>query len=618
MAEFGTQATSLSAPQGAGANVVNPVNIAPTESRDIPGVGMNVVSSIVDVFNKGMIESRKQEAEKRKNTIVQSYIRQETTLNDAVESGQMTPSQAAARSRANFNQYAAGYGEFIEDFEKAGKALRGFTAKGDSERKVETEEKRREADITQARERGFTFLPGMSPAAMDAQIQAAKIGIQSDAAIAAKYRDNAEKRAQGTFDQAVAAREEKDLSFKLVNDIAGSNITAFQEFTKTLGDQVRNGTMTPQMAQASLGERFGNISGALQAAARTSPELAAPYRSLFDEMNKVGLKLIDPKENAEALQNQLNTITTRMKLVAMGDPKVAAAVVANQLLPNNPSLALSSAPEGVRAMAILGSIPTGSQDFIPQVVGNPDAEESTLKLLKGGLNDLRNGKVSSKEIATIQASNSVNHILKQTGDMIDKGVGPDKLKGVASFFASPEYAAFVKSNALDPVAAGTAKKTFQILYEPAIIRGVQERMSQAVNSSAQTFDSTVMPISSENTRETPMAISDMVNIKFSGSGIVFEPKAGAGTNPVELRAQRQAMETLRTAQQGINQIIHIGAHMEGSTDYNKYWEDNKHIYMPGYFMKGLKEGDVRNGYQYVGGNASSKSSWRKATNGGTE
>lgn len=610
MADFSVQATQLSAPQGSGANVVNPVQIAPTESRDIPAIGMGLVSSVVDVFNKGMIETRKADAEKRKNIVVNAYIQQEAAINDAVESGQMSPSEAAARSRSNFNKNAASHGEFIEDFEKAGRALRGFTAKGESEKKVETLEKRREADISEAQKRGFTFVPGMSGKAEDAQIEASKTGIRAEADLAAMYKRNAEARAQGTFDQGVAAKEAKDLSIKLINDIAGSNIGAFQEFVKTTGDAVRNGTMAPEMAKSVLNERYVNINAAIQAAAKTDPELAAPYRTLFDSINKIGVEMIDPKTNMEDAQNRLTLIQTKMKLVAMQDPKIAAAVVANQLLPNNPSLALSSAPEGVRAITILSSIPVGDKTYTPTVVGNPDAEEPTLKLLKGGLSSLKSGKVQDKEIATLQASNSINHILKQTGELIDKGADPKQLKGVAAFFASPEYAGFVSSNAMDPQAAGAAKKAFQLLYEPAIIQGVQARMTETLARGLAEGGG-----ASKVKAPAPTTMADAVDIKFSGSGILFEPKAKPGLVPSELRSQRAMVESLRSSQQGINQLIHIGAHMEGSTDYNKYWEDNKHIYMPGYFMKGLKEGDVRNGYKYLGGNASSESSWRKASDG---
>jgi hypothetical protein len=114
MADFSVNATQLSAPQGAGANVISPVQQAAPDTSGF--LSSPLVASVVDVFSKGLVATRKEEADKRKATIVNGYIREETTLNDAVASGQMTASQAAARSRATFNKYAAGYGEFIEDF----------------------------------------------------------------------------------------------------------------------------------------------------------------------------------------------------------------------------------------------------------------------------------------------------------------------------------------------------------------------------------------------------------------------------------------------------------------------------------------------------------------------
>ncbi|MNL80767.1 hypothetical protein D3C87_2076960 [compost metagenome] len=51
--------------------------------------------------------------------------------------------------------------------------------------------------------------------------------------------------------------------------------------------------------------------------------------------------------------------------------------------------------------------------------------------------------------------------------------------------------------------------------------------------------------------------------------------------------------------------------MEGSTDYAKYWENNKHIWLPEMFSKykGLEIGDVKNGMRYLGGDANQQSSW---------
>jgi hypothetical protein len=603
MADFSVNATQLSAPQGAGANVISPVQQAAPDTSGF--LSSPLVASVVDVFSKGLVATRKEEADKRKATIVNGYIREETTLNDAVASGQMTASQAAARSRATFNKYAAGYGEFIEDFEKAGKALRGFTEKGESEKAVETESKRREADITQAQQRGFVFPAGMSKTAQDSQIEAAKSGIRSEQALSQFYQANAEKRAQGTYDAGVASKEEKDLGFKLVNDIAGSNLTAFQDFAKTTSDAVRAGRMTPEMAQATLTERFTNISGALQAAARTNPELAAPYRTLFDSVYKIGQQMADPKSNLEALESQLKEQQVKLKLVAMSNPKTANLIVANQLLPNN--LALQSRTGAIELLAVLSNKNVGDKAFTPQFIGDPEVEPEMLNLLKKGLSDLGTGKVKDKDAAKVQATNSVNEILVQTSKALSSGAPPEQLANVAKFFASPEYAGFVANSTISKEAAGAAKQTFQMLYEPLITKKVLERLNETLDRE---------PVKRGGNSKTGaverVKVSDAIDIKFSGSGIVFEVKAGKNLSPAEVVSQRQMLEGLRSAQAGVNQLIHIGAHLEGNTDYNKFWETNKHVYMPNIFPDPvqLSPGKVVDGYQYIGGPYGDKSSWK--------
>lgn len=601
MADFGVQATQLSQPSAAGASPLAPVQEANPQSSVLP-----LVSSIVDIFGRGLERDNKAKAEQLKQSVVAGYVRRETEINDAVATGQMSPAEASARSRANFNQHASGYSQYIGDFESAAKALKGFTEKGVVEDTLATEKKQREADITQAQGRGFIFTPGMSVAQQNDQIRAAKAGVAAELQLASFYKAQDEKRAQGNYDQAVSQREEKDLSIKLINEIAGTNYEAFQSFSVSLAADVKSGKIAPDAAQAQLNARFANISGSIQAAARANPELAAPYRSLYQDMYTLGQKLLDPKSQAEDLDNQLKVLQTKMKLVAMGDTQVAAAVVANQLLPNNASLALSSAPSGIRAMAILSGKPVNEKGFTPQVVGDPAAEADYLKLLKSGLQSIKAGKVQNNEAAVVQATNAVNNTLKQTGDMLNKGVEAKDLKGVAEFFASAEYGEFAKGGGLDPQANQTAKKAFQLIYEPAIIKGVQEKLDSL---KSRTATGTVDGPSSNS-------ILDAVDIKFTGSGIMFSPK-NSGLTQGEVGAQQKTVEQLRLAQQAVNQLVHIGAHMEGTTDYSKYWEENKHIYMPQVYSAyaNLNIGDIKNGMRYKGGDAKKQSSW-EPVNGG--
>ena len=611
MADYGVQATTLSAPQGAGSAPVAAVQ---------PAKDVNVFSGLLavgDIFAKGLDSHMKEKAAERNNAILSEYIQQENTISDGIAQGVIKTSEAAARSRANFRKFSSNYPELIGDLEKAGKALRGFTESGQVVDEEKAAAQTRQSDIQAAKQRGFIFIDGMTPEQENAQVYAAQAGIAAEKAFAAHVARQTEARSQANFDVAVAERETKALAVSTVNAVAGANLNAFQSFSQAVASKMRRGELTPEQANNELVNRFSNISAALQAGAGASPELAAPYRNIFESVFNISKGMLDPKAEINELQSQFDTQILKMKLVAMQDPKIAALVVANQLIPNN--LQLQSSVESTRALTILSSIPLGeknpdgSNKFVPQVIGNPEVEPEVLGSLKNAFKDLATGKLKGSEIAAVQATNSLNHILKQAGDMINKGASPKELAGIAAFVASADYAGFVANNKISPEAALAAKRTFQLLYEPTIINGVQKQLSQMVVA-----DTTFMGRERQVKKSEPQSVMDVIDVQFTGTGIIFEPKAKPGLSPQEYRAQLAEVEKLKTSQKAITQLVHIAAHMEGRTDYSQVWKEKRHEFVPGYFMQGVEDGDLVNGYQKLPGPASSQSSWKKVKSDRTE
>ena len=607
MAEFGERATTLAGPQGAGSEVIAPVR---EQAIDTGIAGLPIINGLVDIFNKGLVNNAKAEAEKAKNAVVSAYVNEETAINNAVATGQMKPEVAAARGRANFSKHAASYPAYIEDLQKAGNALKGLSEKGDVEDAVASAKKIRDADIAQAQQNGYTFPKGMSEEEVSSTIRASKAMMNAEREQRDFYARQTEKRAQGNYDQGEAAREQKEMGIRHINMVVGDNQQAFQALGNTLARQVRAGQIDPLQAQAQLSERFGNIQAAIQAASSTNPELAAPYRTLFNETNDVYKKMLDPKAVTEGLDDQLKNLQTRYKLAAMADPQVAAAVTVSNLLGNSPEVSLAVSGNVIKVMSKLSTMQFSMNSngaFVPQVVGDPETEGPALSILKSAAGKLIDPKVKNKEGLKTELGNTNNQILKQVGEALDKGAQPAQLKGLAEYFASPDYAQVVNSGTIDKQAAGAAKKTFQSLYEPAIIKGVQDKMENLL------YQSSTGPM---DRGRTPIPVKDAMNIRFTGSGIVFEPKNDS-KDPVERQSQKDAIRDLNSAQKGINQLIHIGAHMEGSTDYQAYWENNKHIFLPNVYSKykGLEIGDVKNGMRYKGGDAKSEKSWEKVNGG---
>lgn len=585
MADF-TQNATLSAPQGAGSTPISPIQKVDNTKALTSGFS-NIFESIGG-YQKAETDRLKQEAAARKETVIRSYVRDENVFAQMLESGQISAAQAASRSRANFRTYSSNFGEYIEDLEKASRALKGNTEMSEAQKELEAERNQYIADKSEASKAGYLFPPGMSKDAEMAQIKAHKTGIVEAAQLKQRREAAAEARAQGTYDATLDAKQEKEASFQAINNIAGSHLEAYRHFVTSNADAVKSGKMSPDQARALNLERYTNITAGLQASARMNPELAAPFRSLFDEIYKTGDKLSDPKTATEDLRNQLTLLTTKAKLTAMADPEVKAAIVAYDLFPNSPTVTLGTSKEAMRAIQLMASDPKDGK-FVPQVVGDPKIEGETLDFLKAAVRDVPTKGSEQQKKAYEQASNSVNNLLKQTGKFIDEGVDPKKLTKLAEFYASPEYAVLVNNGKIDPTAAQTAKKVFQITYEKTLIKGVNDKLQGRLFGKEG------------DAQPNPIAVKDTIDVKFTGSGVTFVAKPlweVYGTNQappsdIERRRQKEIVAELNTAQKAVNQLIHIGAHMEGTINYAKYWEENKHILVPSLFTAPEKPATAR-------------------------
>lgn len=604
MADFGVNATQLAAPQGAGASVV-----APVEEKAVSTSMIGALAGIGDVITTGIKHAIKANAEQTKEAVVGKYVNEQGDLNKALASGSISPQEASSRSRALFTKYSGNYSQYIDDFGKAATALKGFSEMGTAEKAVETTADLRKSAIVSAQSAGYQFFPGMNPTAEDAQLRAHAVSQRSRTEFDDLAKRNAEKRAQGTYDKSVADQENRQTGVRIINDIAGSQLTAVREFGVSLGEQVRANKITPEDAQARLTERFTTINMALQSAAGANPELAAPYRSIFDSVQEVSKQFIDPKANLANLTAQVDTLVNRQKLLAMQDPSAAKTVAISQLFGNNAQVLLSSTPEVAKTITKMFATDPLSDTHVPTVVGNPEVEKQTFNFLKKSMTSLTNGQYNDAPKAKDELDRSVRHILKQTADTIGRGSSAKTLQEAASFFASTEYGKWSSENKINPQEQLAAYRAFQLTYEPAVIQGVEKKLNEAfvantgLTANRAATGAQIKPVMANLTKEN-FAVS------FDGSGIMFSMKQQP-TDPLESRYAAEALKSMKTSQDAVNQLVRIGAHMEGSTNYAKFWEENKHVYLPSFFSKyqGLEIGQVVDGMRYNGGDAKAAASW---------
>lgn len=599
MADYSAQATGLAAPQAAGSQVIQPVR----EEATSYSPALALVGDIVGGVSAFLKKDAAKEAEERKNKIVGQYIQEQTRINDAIEQG-LPADQAGARSRASSNKFLASYPEYFKDFEAANKAIKGITEQGEAVDEVTMQKNLHKERVSRAQAAGYSIDTSAPKSVQDAQLRAYDAVVRADAELNKLYRHNAENRAANAEERAVQDRELKRTSIRLINEIAGTRLESTGAFLNNVATEVKGGKMSPEEGQLKIANEFSTIMATLQSAASTNPELAAPYRTLFEDMHKAGLNLIDPKKIVDRQEDEIKMIINRSKLLLLNsDPKVAGVVATSQMLGTNAEIALAAGNIISPVISQMVSTPVGSTEQVDQVVGKPGVEKDVISFMTKGIQSLNGGRYKDNEKAKVEITNGINQILIQTGQELDKGqTSPTKLKDLATFFASPEYGSFAKSGSLDKAAAAAANKTFQLVYEPAVIKGVQQKLDAYLIGQA----------SFGQKQGEPVPLSSTVNIKFTGSGVVFEPKARAGLDPQEQVDAARGVKDLQGTQAALNQLIHIGAHMAGTTDYEKFWEQRKHVFLPQLFPEPqkLKAGDVVNGYKYTGGPYGDPRSWQ--------
>lgn len=613
MAEYGIEATQLSGPSMAGTQALSPVQ---TEYVNTNGALSNVIQAAGSIFEGAVKKMQKNVAQEAQDSVVGGYIKTENQIADALKTGQINASAAASRSRANFSQYAAANPQYVKELKQAGDSLKGFGELGETERIVSEANDQRKKNISEASQRGFVFPENAPQQVVDAQIASYQASVRADETTRRMIQQNQESRAAAAEGRAVSAeartledRTRKDMSLQIINELSGTNMNSFSVLGKSLVDDVTAGKRTLESAQQLLTQQFSHIQAGIQSAAGSNPELANGYRTTFQDMFSLFNKQLDPKTRAESIETEYNAILARNKLAAVSDPQFAAGVAVSQLLGNNPLISLQIQPATVNAVARTQDMANMNDPRAPKIVGEPQVEKETLNVLKSAISKLDSPNISQRDKMSVQAGNVTNVVLKQTGDLLGKGVDPASLKDLASFFSSSEYGRISTSGKLDPQAAQTAKKVFQLTYEPAVIKGVQEKLGNYLYSSSASFTGAM---------GAPKALSENIQVAFNGSGVSFQPKFAEGLSTTERASAQEQIASLNSSAKAINQLIHIGAHMEGSTDYQKYWEANKHIYMPQLYSRyqGLDIGTIKDGYRYTGGNVNDSKNWTKVDGAG--
>ena len=586
MADF---STDLQQPQAAGASPVAPVS----SGFKIPGI----VSDIVDVFNRGLVEKRKAEQEAFANQIMGEYTRAKASINDAITQGAVRPEEGLARSRALFNKYSANFPQFVKNFKETDEAFIKSSVIGEAAEEEQAQQDMLRQLKKDAQNVGYVFPQGMSPEFEASQLQS----FQATRAADEQFR-RLDSRAQAaerktTFDRNSDLYNVKRQTESVLKTLAQEHYEPASLFIRDISNRAKKGE-SQETLMLDVQQYFNNIEAGIVQTSALNPELGTSFKGLFDNMREMATNAVSGKLEAEASDNRLKEIKNKLQLIALGLPEnqaiyASTAIAGGNLIVND--VERNRAADKLFKM----SAAEGGLVSLDEIITKPEFGEKFSDVLKDRIRGLNSGVYNDTSKAQQELSNAVNNMTSGVAEVNLEKVTPKQLASSAAFYASPEYAEMVKRGTVDKQTAARAKDVLSLGYERTITRGVEQKLQS--------------PFQFTSGNREAVSVADALDVRFNGAGVDFVMKDLGYLSPVDRQDQQQFLREMKASKDSVNQLIHIGAHMEGHQDYAGYWERNKHIIMPSYYPdpNRLKIKQVVDGYEYLGGPPASKSSWKK-------
>lgn len=589
MAEFGTQATQLSAPSGAGANPIQGV-MTPTSNVTLPTGLLQIGTQVVADIRKGEVAKTKADAEAAKNNVITRYVSEITKINTAGRDAGWSPSEISARTRAVGNQYAveAASMGIIEDLDKARKAALNIGEVGDTISEAEEARTQRVKDVDKLRTLGVYAPPDAPPEYIQQQLERSLGREFYESEWAQKQREIDAGRQNLTFTQTQADRAKKEATAGFLSKYAANNFESVSASISQIGDKVLAGGLSADEGRVMINASASEANAVLAQMTIANPEMATPLKQLFNDLHK---NQLDRLENpSKDLENQYKTLINKAKLIAVQDnPELIGLIVANDTLGQTITGTLTASNVASKVIPKMMSMDTRSGNLVTNLVGDggqKTAENEMYSQANQVINLLKTGTANDPVAAKATANLYINNILDQLGDKYGSNkIKATDLKEITGFMNGPNFAYFVKEGGLDPSTAAQAKKAYQQLYAKEVDGSIKSQLEAPIPVGTREGALARGAQARGEAPETqPETIMSAVDIGFSNGSVQFTPKTTAEFSSSSKKAiVTEKIRDLRNTQTALTQLVRIGAHLEGTTNYQEYWEKNKATILPYYY-----------------------------------
>lgn len=613
---FGVDATTLSDPKGAGTQPLTPVQ----ERVADPGYDgmLNVINGVGTSAASFFKEQEKKNPPwmQVRNEFQQRLAVLSEAANQATDG--ISRNKYITQARSMYNQYMANYAHLGEDFSKSISNAYTYNKTGsglDELEDVRKKEIENEQKVIQewANQGLLPAFGDVTPEQRQAVLSTAqnfnrqkKIQEELLAAEDREMKRNAEGRAQSNFayeqhKQTMALQSQQNLSPLLASgvDLLMANTDAAMAAINSGKMDFATGWATVERA-LMIQRQNGNI--ALQG----DSQALSTYNSFMDNYMKVVKEYLDPATRTKSVEDEYTRMINMEKLRLARKPGGSTAIVLGQLMgPDvftkvNSSRFLNSIADDIDSAYTTKTIPS-------VMSGNAGAQAAVFDSVRGQVARASRGEaMNSKEIYD-QAADFANATLNTLGSLDPDS--PKSLAYVNDFMSSPEFGELVKQGKISPTMAAKAYEPFVQNYAKGLGKTFSNWLYSTVGEATYTNGVRDVNKTPTNVQLLRFEIDDegqmkVVESRDPGYNYVMSNYHAAA---LRSKAEKQAAE--------IGKAVRSYAHIQGSTDYKKAWQEIRHELVPGQYPTPDRVAEaMADGWDGVGF-FDNKSSWKR--NNGT-
>ena len=390
-----------------------------------------------------------------------------------------------------------------------------------------------------------------------------------------------------------------------LSELKSSTMTVLHSNFKDFKQRVADGTMTLAEAQQALKVNFGSVRSTATNLLQGDAASNKDYAETTGYMEQVYSDALDPTKASKALDDEIDRIIKSQQLLMLKNVKNVPQLAAmSRMLPNTDMGKFAATSAALDTLFTdLTNITTTKT--IPSIAAN---DTKTQRETFGAISKTMNAgvaKTSRDPQGDINAAaEGVDAVFKSLGklDTSDNV----SLAYVTDFLSSDTLVQYIKQGKYNPESAQKAIDVFS---------------QTALNSFAQTSGKFIMSQVGEATYtggqrdalKTPSMLN-LVRFEIDDSG-KFTAKMAKDPSVTFVASETYMRNLVRDAQKQADELskfVRAGAHLGGSTDYRKFWEEQGHNFFP---AKTFPTGEERKALMAQGwdgvGFPFNKSSWTK-------